>query len=41
MPYELLDWKPKLTPIKCTWQEMEEVLKEFVGEDNTSLNNKN
>ena len=32
MPYELLDWKPKLPPIKCTWQEIEKELKELVGE---------
>lgn len=34
MPYELLDWKPKLPPIKTTWQEVEEILEELVGEDN-------
>ena len=33
MPFELLNWKPKLTPIKATWQEIEEILKEMVGEE--------
>lgn len=34
MPYELLNWKPKLPPITTTWQEMEKILKELEGEDN-------
>lgn len=33
MPFELLNWKPKLPLIKATWQEIKEVLKELVGED--------
>lgn len=36
MPLELLNWKPKLPPIKATWQEIKEVLKEMVSEDNES-----
>ena len=33
MPFELLNWIPKLTPIKATWQEIGEVLKEMVDEE--------
>ena len=37
MPFELLNWIPKLTPIKVTWQETEEILKEIEDEKSRQL----
>lgn len=33
MPFELLNWIPKLLPIEINWQEIEKILMEVVDEE--------
>ena len=33
MPFELLNWIPKLLPIEINWQEIEEILEGIVDKE--------